>query len=114
MVNVSVAVPPLAVTVAGLVLPNPHDGAGVTAGAMLQESVTLPVYPLDDATVMVAWDDPPGLMEDCVGVPADSEYEAGGVTVRFSEVDCVRLPEVPVMVTLAAPRVAIPLAVSVS
>ena len=45
MVNVSVALPPLLVTVAGLVLPNEQVGAGVTTGAIAQESVTVPVYP---------------------------------------------------------------------
>jgi hypothetical protein len=45
VVKVRVAVPPLLPTVTGLVLPNEHVGAGVTAGEMLHESVTVPVYP---------------------------------------------------------------------
>jgi hypothetical protein len=62
VLKVSVALPPLLVTVTGLVLPNEQAGAVVTAGAMLQESVTLPAYPLVDATVTVACDEPPGLI----------------------------------------------------
>jgi len=41
--KVRVAFPPLPLTVTGLVLPKEHDGAGVTAGAMLQDRVTVPV-----------------------------------------------------------------------
>lgn len=41
--NVRVAVPPLLVTVTGLVLPNEQLGAGVIAGEMLHDSVTVPV-----------------------------------------------------------------------
>ena len=37
-----------------------------------------------------------------------------GLTVKATVVDAVRLPEVPVMVTVAAPVVAVLLAVSVS
>jgi len=72
-VNVSVAVPPLLVTERGLVLPKEHVGAGVTTGAIAHERVTLPVYPLADATVMVACDEPPGLMVPWVGDPAERE-----------------------------------------
>jgi hypothetical protein len=43
VVNVSVAFPLLPLTVIGLVLPKEQEGAGVTAGATLQESVTVPV-----------------------------------------------------------------------
>jgi hypothetical protein len=68
--NVSVADPPLALTFTGLVLPNPHVGAGVTTGAILQESVTVPVYPFAGVMVTVDCDEPPGLTVPCVGVPA--------------------------------------------
>ena len=42
VVNVNVALPPALVTVTGLELPKEQDGAGLTTGAMLHESVTLP------------------------------------------------------------------------
>ena len=71
--NVTVAVPPLPVTDTGLVLPNEQLGAGVTTGAIVQESVTLPLYPLADVTLTVAWDVPPGLIVPWVGVPAVKE-----------------------------------------
>jgi hypothetical protein len=61
VVNVRVAEPPLAVTLTGLVLPNEHVGAGVTTGATLQESVTVPVYPLAGVIDTVDCDEPPGL-----------------------------------------------------
>jgi hypothetical protein len=37
-----VALPPALVTVTGLELPKEQDGAGLTTGAMLQASATLP------------------------------------------------------------------------
>jgi hypothetical protein len=66
-----VALPPPLVTETGLLLPKEHDGAGVTTGAMLQESVTLPVYPFAEPTVTVACEDDPGLIVLCVGAPAE-------------------------------------------
>jgi hypothetical protein len=67
VVNVRVAVPPLLVTVTGLVLPKEQVGAGVTAGEMLQESVTLPVYPLVEAMVTVDCEVLPWLIVACAG-----------------------------------------------
>ena len=71
--KVSVALPPLLVTVTGLVLPNEQVGAGVTTGAIAQERVTLPVYPLADANVIVACEELPGLIVAGFAVPADKE-----------------------------------------
>jgi hypothetical protein len=68
-----VAVPPLADTDTGLELPKEQFGAGVTTGAIVQESVTVPVYPLLDATVIMACDVPPGLIVPALGVPPESE-----------------------------------------
>jgi predicted deacylase len=73
VLKVSIADPPVLVTVTGLVLPNEHVGAGVTAGAMLHESVTLPVYPLVEVTVIAEVDEPPGLTEDGLALAAASE-----------------------------------------
>ena len=70
--NVRVAVPPALVTVTGLVLPKEQVGAGVTAGEMLHESVTLPVYPLVEARVTVDCELLPGLIVACAG-EAESE-----------------------------------------
>jgi len=73
VLKVRVALPPVLVSCAGLVLPNEQDGAGVTTGAMLHDRVTLPVYPFAAARVIVAVDDPPGLIVPGEGVPADIE-----------------------------------------
>jgi hypothetical protein len=42
VVKANVALPPALVTATGLELPKEQVGAGLTTGAMLQESVTLP------------------------------------------------------------------------
>lgn len=55
----------------GLVFPNEQDGAGVTAGEMPQESVTVPVYPFAEETVIVDCADPPGLIVPWLGAPAE-------------------------------------------
>jgi hypothetical protein len=43
-----------------------------------------------------------------------SVYLGGAFTVRVSVVVCVKLPDVPMMVTVTVPVVAVPLAVSVN
>jgi hypothetical protein len=74
--NVMVAVPPLALTEAGLVLPNEHTAwspLNVTFELTLHESETVPVYPYAEFTVTAACDVAPGLMEAGLAVPAESE-----------------------------------------
>jgi hypothetical protein len=108
---------PLAVSVKTLVVPvlvglkeavTPVGRVEVTAKA------TLPEKPLAGFTVTVLV--PParvGVIVRLVGA-ADSVKFGGGVTVRAIVVVCVRLPKVPVMVTVVGPpTVAEPLAVSV-
>lgn len=73
VVNVSVALPLLPLTVTGLVFPNEQEGAGVTVGEMLQESVTVPAYPFAEETVIVDCADPPGLIVPWLGAPAERE-----------------------------------------
>lgn len=73
VLKVSVAFPPLPLTATGLVFPNEQDGAGETAGAMLQASVTVPPYPFAEETVMVDCADPPGLIVPWFGAPAERE-----------------------------------------
>src|ERR1700722_7604539 len=74
VVKVNVALPPVLVTVTGIVLPNEQVGAGLTTGAMLHESVTVPVYPLAGTTLTVAEAELPGLSEVGLAVPAESAY----------------------------------------
>jgi len=71
--KVSVAFAVLPLTVTGLVLPKEQDGAGVTAGAMLHERDTVPVYPFAEETVIADCADPPGLIVPWLGAPTESE-----------------------------------------
>jgi hypothetical protein len=74
--NVTIAVPPLAPTVTGLVLPNEQfacPGVNVTVDVTLHARVTVPVYPFAELTVTVACDEPPGLIDAGLAVPAESE-----------------------------------------
>jgi hypothetical protein len=73
VVKVNTALPPVLVTVTGLVLPKEQVGAGLTTGAILHESVTVPVYPLAGTTLTVAEAELPGLTEVGLAVPAESE-----------------------------------------
>jgi hypothetical protein len=119
VVNVSVALAgELLVMEIGLVLPNEQVGASapVTTGAMLHESVTVPVNPFAGVTVTLACDELPGLTVAGLDAPAEREKLVGAVdvTVRLSVVVSVRLPDVPVMVTVDWPAAAELLAVSVS
>ena len=114
-VTVPVVAVPLAVSVRTLVavagfVPN----AAVTpVGRPVAESVTLPVKPPVSAIVIkLAPAAPP-----CAIVTLDGEADklkfAGPVTVNETVVVCVKLPETPVIVTVAVPIVAVPLAVNV-
>jgi hypothetical protein len=85
------------------------------AGRPEAERDTLPVKPPEGVTVIVLLP-----LVPCVTVKlaGDAESEkfgaAAAFTVRLIEVVCVNVPDVPVIVTVAAPVVAVPLAVSVS
>lgn len=78
------------------------------------ESVTAPVKPFDGATVIVLLP-----LVPCFTVRLDGEAEsekfgwAGALTVRLIVVVWLVVPDVPVMVTVAAPAVAVLLAVNV-
>ena len=76
-------------------------------------SVTLPVNPPESITVMVSVPLLPSAIDS-----ADAERESvkfgGPVTVRLIVVDAVSVPEVPVIVTVDVPAMAVALAVSVS
>jgi hypothetical protein len=75
--------------------------------------VTLPVNPPTSVTVIVSVALLPRVT-DKVGAEGASVKLAAGLTVSAMEVVAVRVPDVPVMVTVAAPVVAVLLAVSVS
>src|SRR5580658_2704745 len=75
--------------------------------------VTLPVKPPMSVTAIVLVPLLPCTTLNVLGV-ADSVKLAGGFTVRLMLVVAVKLPEVPVMVTVAAPVVAVALAVRVN
>ena len=79
------------------------------------DRLTDPVKPFLGVTVMVLVPLAPRLI---VTLVADADSEKSGVaaafTVRVIAVVCVRLPDVPVMVTVAVPVVAVPLAVKVT
>lgn len=103
-VSVNVLVP---VVLAGL-------NAGVTPlGRPEAESVTLPLKPLSGFTLIVLVPLAPCAMVKLLG-DAESVKFGGGLTVRESVVELDRLPDEPVMVTVAGPVVAVLLAVSVS
>jgi hypothetical protein len=77
-------------------------------------NATVPVKPFVGVTVMMLVPPAaPGLIVRLLGA-SDKVKFGGGVTVRAIVVVCVKLPDVPVMVTVAVPAVAEPLAVSVS
>jgi len=56
----------------------------------------------------------PPLVTDTLVGDADSAKFGAALTVRLTVVVCVRLPDVPVMVTVAGPGLAVALAVNVS
>ena len=104
-VNVS-----LLVVVAGFGL----NAAVTPVGKPEADMVTLLVNPFSRVIVTVLVPGaPPWLIVTLVG-DAASEKFGEGFTVRLTVVVCVKLPEVPVIVTVAAPVVAVAPAVSVS
>jgi hypothetical protein len=83
------------------------------AGRFEAARLTLPVNPpMSTTAIVLVCPARPGLRTTLPGV-AVSVKVAVGTTVRLIVVVSVVLPEVPVMVTVAVPRVAEPLAVSV-
>lgn len=97
--------------VAGLVA----NAAVTPLGRPDAASVTLPVNPPTSVTVMVSVAVMPWVIERLAGDAARVKPGVDFVvTVRPMEADAVRLPEVPVTATVAAPTVAVLLAVSVS
>jgi hypothetical protein len=89
------------------------NNAVTPLGKPVAARLTLPVKPLAGFTVIVL-----GMLFPCTTLSvlgaADSVKLGGSVTVRLMVVVCVSEPDVPVMVTVAAPVVAVLLAVSVS
>jgi hypothetical protein len=119
-VIVTVAVPVVAVALAvkvSLLVVVPGFGlkAAVTPlGNPDADIVTLPLNPFSFVIVIVLVPPaPPCVIVTLVGDAASEKFGAA-FTVRLTVAVCVRLPDVPVMVTVAAPVVAVPLAVSVS
>ncbi len=118
-VIVTVAVPVAAVTlavrvsvlllVAGLGL----NAAVTPLGKPDAERVTLPLKPFDGVMLIVLVPWLPCVMVKLLGL-ADSVKFGAGVTVRLIVVVCVKLPDVPVIVTVAVPVAAVTLAVRVS
>jgi len=82
------------------------------AGRPVAARVTLPVKPFAPVTVMVLVSVLPWTTDCDVEVGASVKL-GGTLTVRVMVVDAVRLPEVPVIVMVAGPVVAVLLAVSV-
>ena len=117
-VTVTVTVPVVAVLLAvsvNVLVPIVLVGlnAGVTPlGKPEADKTTLPLKPLSGFTVIVFAPLLPCVMVKLVG-DAESVKLGGGLTVRESAVELVKLPAVPVMVKVAMPVVAVPLAVRV-
>jgi hypothetical protein len=115
--TVRVAVPALApVITTGLVEPKLKVGrswALVGLEVIAAARVTLPVNPPEGVMVMVLVPLPPGVT-DSVEADGATVTVGAALTVRATVVDAVKLPEVPVIVTVAAPMVTVLLAVSVS
>lgn len=76
------------------------------------DKLTLPLKLLRGLTVIVLEPLDPCVMVKPLG-EAESVKFGGGLTVRDSVVELDRLPDEPVMVTVAVPVVALPMAVSV-
>lgn len=97
------------VEVAGFV----SNAATEPAGTPLATSDTLPLKPFTGAIVIVtdAWN---MRNTSTLVLDADSVKFGGRVTLKLIVVVCTKLPDVPVMVTVAGPVVALPLAVNVT
>jgi hypothetical protein len=89
------------------------NAAVTPLGSPVAASVTLPVNPFAPVTFTVSVELLPWTTETVAAVGASVKL-GGKFTVSVTVVDAVRLPEVPVIVTVAGPVVAVPLAVSVS
>jgi hypothetical protein len=114
-VTVPVVAVPLAVSVRTLVavagfVPNT---AVTPVGRPVAARVTLPAKPPVSAIVIVLVPPAPPCAIVTLDGLADRLKFGGAVTVSETVVVCVKLPEVPVMVTAAVPMVAVPLAVNV-
>lgn len=77
------------------------------------DNATLPLKPLSELTVMELDPLDPWVMVRLLG-EAESEKFGGGLTVRERVVELDRLPDAPVMVTVAVPVVAVLPAVRVN
>lgn len=102
--SVNVLVP---VVLAGL------NAAVTPVGKPEADKATVPLKPLSGFTVMALEPLPPCAIVSELG-DAESVKFGGGLTVRESVVELVRLPAVPVTVTVAGPVAAVLLAVSVN
>jgi len=118
-VMVTVEVPRVAVALAVsvsllVVVPGFGLNAAVTPlGKPVADIVTLLVKPFRRVIVTVLVPaTPPCAMVTLVGEAASEKF-GEGLTVRLTVVVCVKLPDVPVIVTVAAPVVAVALAVNV-
>jgi len=119
-VMVTVAVPavavPLAVRVSVLVV---EAGLGLKAavtplGRPEADKLTVLLKPFCGVTVMVLVLAVPCVMPRLVGDAERAKFGGGAVTVRRRDVECLKLPEVPVIVTVAVPVFAVALAVKVN
>ena len=117
-VTVTVTVPVVAVLVAVsvrvlvfVVLAGLNEGV-TPLGRPEADKLTLPLKPLSGFTVIVLAPLAPCVMVRLLG-EAESVKFGGGLTVRESAVELDRLPDEPVMVTVAVPVVAVPVAVNV-
>src|SRR5712691_3549200 len=118
MVREKVPVPAVLValsvrTLVLVVLAGLNEEAVTPLGRPETDSATLPVKPFCGVTVMVLVPLPP-----CVSVYGDADRlkfgtRAGALTVRLTVVVWLKVPEVPVMVTVDVPVIAVLLAVSV-
>jgi hypothetical protein len=99
------------VVVAGFVL----NDAVTPLGRPEADKLTLPLKPFCGVTVIVLVPALPCVTVKLLGEAERAKFAAGAeLTVRAIVVEFDKLPEVPVMVTVAAPVVAVPLAVSVN
>lgn len=114
-VTVPVAAVPLAVNVnvpVPVVLVGLNEGV-TPLGRPDADNVTLPLKPLSGFTVMALEPLDPCVMVKLLG-EAESVKLGGRLIVRESVVELVKLPALPVMVTVAEPVVAVLLAVRVN